>query len=118
MACTGAATILALSGLARAQVVDQTPPACKVERDAASTSSFAFIAQELTPTDTGVFAVALSPDSNNLVLTTEPFTAGASSVRFRLEAIDPSQPAEGGAVVADGEGNHCAVSVSLAARSS
>jgi hypothetical protein len=99
-----------------AQAVDLKPPSCRVDRDVPSASSFAFVAHDTAPSDTGVYTIALSPESTNLVLSAEPFAPGAPQVRFRLDAIDGTRNADGGAVVADGEGNECAVSVHLAGR--
>ena len=63
--------------------------------------------------DKGIFSIQLKEGMQNLVLTTDSFTPGASQVNFRVDVSDPTQPGTGAVVVTDGAGNQCEQPISL-----
>ncbi|MEM8601926.1 MAG: T9SS type A sorting domain-containing protein, partial [Bacteroidota bacterium] len=53
----------------------------------------------------GIASVALGSDAVNLVLTVDPFSAGASSVGFEVRLSNPREPGSGTIEATDVEGN-------------
>lgn len=71
------------------------------------------VARDDSPSDTGIFFIALEAGSDNIMLEVEPFTPGDPVVGFKVTLIDTIQNGSGVVRLTDGDGNVTRCDVAL-----